>query len=197
MALQLRQEAQETDVKRHLVTLDEYERMCEAGVFGGDARIELIRGEIVDMPPPGPKHQAVVAHLVELLGRLIGMAALVWPQGNVIRLPKSGSQPQPDVAVVHRRQDYYEGQAPGAEDVLLLVEVAQSALEYDRGDKLALYAEAAISEYWVVNLIDLVIEVYTNPSEGKYQSVKVARRGEILPLPNGLEGTIAVEDILS
>ncbi len=196
MALQLEPKAAVSEVKRHLVTLDEYEQMCVAGVFDEDARIELLRGEIIDMLPPGPKHQAVVARLTELLGRLAGMAALVWPQGNVIRLPQSGSQPQPDVAVVRRQKDYYQDQAPGPEDVLFLIEVAQSTLRYDRGDKLALYAEALIAEYWVVNLVDQVIEVYTDPKEGKYQASSVVRRGETLQLPGGLEGSIGVEDIL-
>lgn len=82
------------------------------------------------------------------------------------------------------------------EDVLLLVEVAESSLKYDRGLKRALYAEAGIAEYWVVNLVDSVIEVYTDPVEGKYQSVRMVRRGETLHLPGGLGGSIAVADVL-
>jgi len=92
--------------------------------------------------------------------------------------------------------DCYRANYPKAEDVILLVEVARSSLKYDRGVKLALYAEAGIAEYWVVNLIESVIEVYTNPGEGKYQSVGKSGRGETLQLPGGLEGIIRVNDVL-
>jgi Uma2 family endonuclease len=195
MALRLEQQ---TGVKRHIVTLDEYERMCAAGVFGPEARIELIRGAIVDMPPPGPAHEAVVARLNELFGKVVGVAALVWPQGNTIRLPQTDSQPQPDITILRRRSDYYARKPPVAEDVILVVEVAESSLKYDRGAKLALHAEAAIPGYWIVNLPKGVVEVYTGPDRGerKYQSVRIARRGETLRLPGDLEGSIIVDDVV-
>ena len=195
MALRLEQQ---TGVKRHIVTLDEYERMCAAGVFGPETRVELIRGAIVDMPPPGPAHEAVVARLNELLGKLVGVAALVWPQGNAIRLPQTDSQPQPDITILRRRNDYYARKPPVADDVILLVEVAESSLEYDRGYKLTLYAEAGIPDYWIVNLPKGVVEVYTepDPGAGKYQSVRIARRDETLQLPGELNGSMAVNEVL-
>ena len=92
MAIQLEQEEQ-VEVKRHSITLEEYEAMCVAGVFDEDARVELIRGVIVDMAPPGPEHEASVAGLNRVLSKLVGDAALVWPQGNAVRLPDSNFVP--------------------------------------------------------------------------------------------------------
>ena len=196
MVLQLEQKVEKPEVKRHSITLDEYERMCEADVFDEDARIELIRGEIVDMAPPGPEHEAGTARLDRIFNKVVGDGALVWPQGNAVRLPQSNSRPQPDITILQWRDDFYAGKRPLPEDVILLVEVSKSTLKYDRGEKLTLYAEAGISEYWVVNITKGVIEVYTEPAESKYQSVRVARRGETLQLPGGLEGSIAVSDVL-
>ena len=192
MAVQLEQSS---EIKPYLISLEEYDRMCEAGVFAPEARIELIRGVIVAMAPIGPEHEASVAYLTNIFVRLVGDAGWVWPQGNAIRVPESQSRPQPDITILRWRDDYYRGKRPTAEDVLLLVEVAESSLKYDRGLKRALYAEAGIAEYWVVNLVDAVIEVYTDPAEGKYQSVLTVRRGETLQLPGGM-GSIAVADVL-
>jgi Uma2 family endonuclease len=192
MVLQLEQE---TGVKRHLITLDEYEQMCESGVFGPETHVELIRGEIVDMAPPGPEHEDSVTALHIRFFERVHPRALVWPQGNAIRLPNSNSRPQPDVTLLRWRDDFYRGKRPTAEDVILLVEVAYSSLKYDSGAKLALYAEAGIAEYWLVNLVEGVVEVYADPSEGKYRSVQKVRRGEMLQLPGGLEGSIAATDV--
>ena len=153
MALQVEPKAR-SGIKRHLVTLDEYDRMVEAGVFEPETRLELIRGEIVDTPPPGPEHEASVARLDRLFNRSVGDKALVWPQGNSIGLPQSNSRPQPDITLLRWRDDYYSGQRPQPEDVILLVEVADSSLKLDRGSKLQLYAGAGIQEYWVVNLVE-------------------------------------------
>lgn len=193
MALQVKQT---TNVKPHMITLDEYERMCEAEVFEPDARIELIRGEIIDMPPIGPGHENSVTRLHFFFYEQLRRRALIWPQGNAIRLPNSNSRPQPDVTILRWRDDFYKDKRPTAEDVILVVEVSESSLKYDRGSKRALYAEAGIAEYWVVNLVGGVVEMYTNLSEGEYKSVSTLRRGEMLPLPGGLEGSIAVADVL-
>jgi Uma2 family endonuclease len=185
-----------TGVKRHLFSLEEYERMCEAGVFELDANLELIRGEVIEMTPPGPPHAASVARLTKIFVRSVGDNALVWPQGNPIGLPRSKSMPQPDIALLQPRDDYYVNKRPFPQDVILLVEVSHKTLKFDRGDKLKLYAEAGIPEYWVVNIADDVVEVYTDPSDSKYGSVRIIKRGETLQLPGGLEGNIEVNDIV-
>src|SRR3954451_6446770 len=130
MALQIEQQV---DVTRHLFTLAEYERICEADVFAPGTHVELIRGVIADMSPIGPEHEASVAYLIRVFNRLVGDAVLVWPQGNAIRLPQSQSRPQPDVAILRWRDDYYRGKRPLPEDVILLIEVSESSLKYDRG----------------------------------------------------------------
>lgn len=193
MALQIRQS---TDAKTHVITTEEYERMCEMGVFEPEARIELIRGEIIDMPPIGPEHENSVTWLNLFLIEQLHRRALVWPQGNAIGLPNSNSRPQPDTTILRWRDDLYRGKRPTAEDVLLLIEVAGSSLNYDRGDKRALYAEAGIAEYWVVNLVNRVIEAYTNPSEGEYKSVRTFKQGETVQLPGELGVSLAVTDLL-
>jgi Uma2 family endonuclease len=192
MAIQVEQEIA---VKRHFVTLDEYERMCETGVFEQDARVELIRGEIVDMPPSGPEHESIIARLDRILNRLAGDAALVWPQGNAIRMPGTSSRPQPDITILRWRDDFYRDKRPVPDDVILLIEVAETSLKYDRGSKRALYAEAGITEYWVVNVAGGTVEVYTDPGEDEYKLVRKVRRGEALQLPGGL-GSIAVDNVL-
>jgi Uma2 family endonuclease len=187
-------------LEKRLFTVEEYERMIEAGVFNEDERIELIRGEIVEMAPIGPPHEASVARLTTLLVQKTLETpgkAIVWPQNNSIRLPISGSRPEPDVTLLRWRDDYYGAGNPAtASDVLLVIEVAETSVKYDRTVKGPLYAEAGIAEYWIVNLRDGVIEVYTNPSGGAYGQPRKARRGELLPLPEGL-GAIGVSDILS
>lgn len=195
MALQLEQRA-ETEVKRHIITLDEYDRMCEAGVFDPEARIELIRGEIVDMPPAGPEHQYSVSYLNTYFVRLVGDDATVWPQGNSIGLPGTHSRPEPDVTIVRGIVERYDGIQPTVEDVILVVEVSFSTLSSDRKEKGTLYAEVGIPEYWIANLVEGVVEMYTDPAEGKYQSTRIAGRGETLQLPGGIEGSLPVDKIL-
>ncbi|MFL5735630.1 MAG: Uma2 family endonuclease [Chloroflexia bacterium] len=188
---------QAIQIEKRLLTLEEYERMIEAGVFDEDERIELIRGEIVKMAPIGPPHEASVARLTTLLVQKTVGKAIVWPQNNSIRLPTSGSRPEPDLTLLRWREDYYGTTRPAtAADVLLVIEVAESSIKYDQTIKGRLYAEAGIPEYWIVNLQDEVIEVYTEPTDGAYKQAKKARRGETLPLPGELGDAIAVSDIL-
>ena len=179
-------------LERHLFTLEEYERIVEAGGFAEDARIELIRGEIVDMAPIGFEHGMGIAKLNRLFGRLAGDRALIWVQSPVQIAPNS--RPEPDLALLKWR-DYGAKRPVSASDVLLIVEVSDTTLNYDRTVKRSLYAEAGIPEYWIVNLQDRVIEVYTSPSNGAYQSEKQAKRGDAIVLPGDL-GSISVADIL-
>src|SRR5438045_7962315 len=118
------------------------------------------------MPPIGPGHETTVARLTRFLQKQAGDAALVWPQGNSIGLVISNARPEPDAILLKWRDDYYAAKRPTPEDVLLIIEVSDTTLKYDRTTKTTLYAEAGIPEYWIVNLRNRVIEVYTEPSEG-------------------------------
>ncbi len=165
-------------VTRHLFTVEQYHEMIEHGIFREDEPIELIRGEIIRKLPIGNPHAATVNRLNRLLSKLIHDDAMISIQ-NPIWL--ADSEPEPDVAILIYREDLYASRRPGAEDVLLLIEVADSSLAYDRDIKGSVYAEAGICEYWIVNLNHATVEVYRDPqSDGRFATVITARRGEIL-----------------
>jgi Uma2 family endonuclease len=163
-------------IAKHCFTVAEYERMGAAGIFSEDERVELIEGEIVEMSPIGKRHAACVARLTQLLGPPSQGRAILWVQ-NPLRLGDY-SEPQPDVALVRTRADFYEQSLPGPSDVLLVVEVADTTLEYDRQIKLPLYARALVAEVWIVNLADERVETHADPSGGAYKIDGVAGRGE-------------------
>jgi Uma2 family endonuclease len=145
------------------------------------------------MPPIGFDHGMGVANLTQLLVRLVGDRALVWPQGPIQISP--GSRPEPDIALL-KPQRYSAKKPVTPSDVLLVVEVADTTLKYDREEKGPLYAEAGIPEYWIVNLPERVIEVYIEPSGGSYKQTRKLHRGEMLTLPAELGGSVEVNDIL-
>lgn len=194
MAVQIEQVEQAAGIRRHLFSIAEYERMIEVGVFEEDARIELIRGEIVEMSPINPPHEACVRRLTRLFDRNAGDVAIVSVQCS-IRLP-DGSQPQPDVAILKWQDDFYADRRVVPDDVLLLIEVSESSLAFDRGDKLKMYAQAGIPDYWVVDVQGKVVEAYSVPGRGKYENVLQVRRGETLALPSSLSASVSVDDIL-
>jgi Uma2 family endonuclease len=163
---------------RHRFTADEYHQMAEAGVLRDDDRVELIEGEIVDMTPIGPRHSAVVNRLTHSLVRNCGDRAIVQVQGP-IRLGLH-SEPQPDVVLLRPRPDFYETAMPGPESVLLLIEVADTSLPYDRTVKLLLYARAGIREVWLVDLVRNQVEVHLDPAENGYRSSETHGSGDRL-----------------
>ena len=166
---------------RHRLDVDEYYRMSDTGIFGEDDRIELIDGDLIDMAPIGQGHAAMVSGLAEALFVACAGRAIVWPQ-NPVRLDRS-SEPQPDLAVLRRRADFYAtGERPGPADVLLLVEVADSSLSFDRKVKLPLYARAGIAELWIVDLKRRVLDAYRKPVANGYQETTTLQPGGLLAL---------------
>lgn len=166
----------ETQRRRFDVT--EYYRMVEAGIIGEDDRVELIEGEIVEMAAMGSRHAACVRRLEALLNHRAGQAGIVSTQCP-IRLDDN-SEPEPDLALLKPREDFYSREHPGPDDVLLVVEISDASLEYDTEVKLPLYARAGILEAWLVNLATETIEMHTDPSSGEYRQTRRARRGEKL-----------------
>jgi Uma2 family endonuclease len=164
-------------LRRHF-SVGDYYTMAAAGLFKEDDRVELIEGEVIEMNPIGSRHAACVGRLTELLRSLPRDAAIVWVQ-NPVQV-NDYSEPVPDVTLLKRRDDFYAQANPGPEAVLLLIEVSDSTLDYDRQIKVPLYARAGVAEVWVVNLPEEVVEVYARPSGGKYQDARVVRRGESL-----------------
>lgn len=145
----------------HRLTLDKYHWLIEQGFFQPDDRVELIEGVLVDMSPLGPPHADTVDSLTEELVTKVKRRAKVRIQ-QPITLPEQTTEPEPDFVLAARTQ-VYRTKHPLPADVLLVGEVSDSTLAYDRGKKARLYAEAGIQEYWIVNLIDNVLEVYRNP----------------------------------
>jgi Uma2 family endonuclease len=181
-------------VEKWVFTVDEYHRMSEAGILAETDRVELIEGEIVKMSPIGKYHAACVKRLNSILNRRVGEYAIVSVQ-DPIRL-NDYSEPEPDIALLKPRDDFYAQDLPTVEDVLLIIEVADSSVEYDRNVKLPLYAKAGISETWIANLRDDGIEVCSQPANGAYQKVRFTNRDEAISpeaLPNLV---ITVEEIL-
>ena len=146
-------------------TVHDYHRMGEAGILHEDDRVELIEGELVEMTAIGTRHFSCVNRLTRMLVMNVGDEAIVSVQ-NPVRLNEY-NEPQPDFTVI-RPRDYRES-LPKPEDVLLLIEVSDTTLAYDRGVKLPLYARAGIREVWIVDLPGETIERHTDPSEEGYR----------------------------
>lgn len=161
--------------ERRLFTVEEYFRMAEAGILHEDDRVELIEGEIVEMSPIGSRHAACVNRLNTLINRQVMGRAIVSVQNPVLLPDYSG--PQPDVAVLQPREDFYAEAHPVPGDVLLLIEVSETTLRYDREVKLPLYALAGIPEVWIVDLQNEEILTYSRPEGDAYGEVNRARRG--------------------
>ena len=176
-----------------LFSADEYEQMIEAGILKEDERVELIKGEIRPMSPIGDRHAACVKRLNAFLSRQIGSKLIVGVQ-DPVRL-SDDSEPQPDISVLRYRDDFYAGAQPRSRDVLLVVEVSDSSLGFDREVKLPSYAAAGIAEAWLVDLNHAVVERHTRPMNGRYAEVITLQHGETLQSPM-LDLVVAVDDIL-
>ena len=165
-----------TEPTRRRISVDEYYAMAEAGILGRDERVELIDGEIITMSPISNEHRASVDAGNRFLSRFVGDKAIVSVQSH-IRLDEH-HQPEPDLALLKRREDFYRYRAPGPTDVLLLVEVSVSSLSHDRNVKLPLYARFGIPEVWIANIPARVVETYADPVDGEYTASRVYSPGE-------------------
>ena len=161
---------------KHPISAEEYLRMGEAGVFAPEVRLELIEGEIIEMAPTHPPHAGGVNQLTEMLVQRAGARAIVSVQGPLV--VSGRSVPQPDLALLRRRTDYYRKTNPIASDVFLVVEVADTTLRYDLATKVPLYARSGIPEVWVVDVNGACIHVFRDLGEGKYGSTFAAHVGE-------------------
>ena len=168
--------------------------MAQAGIFSEGDRVELIEGEVVNMSPIGSIHAGCVNRLTALLSEKLGKRVVVGVQ-NPIRIDEH-SEPEPDIALLKPRRDYYADAHPTPRDALLIIEVADSSLEYDRTVKLLLYARAGIPESWIVNLLDDAIETHSEPRDGKYQASRVFHRGETIVAQTVANLALNVDEIL-
>jgi Uma2 family endonuclease len=164
------------NLAKHSFTVSEYERMGETGVFAPDSRLELIEGEIIEISPIGSRHAACVQLVSDLIKDAIERKFSVRTQHPVVL--DDFSEPQPDVAVVTFRPDYYRDAHPRPQDILLVVEVADTTVEKDRLVKTRLYARAGIPEALIFNLIEDQLEYYSRPAAGIYQRSEILKRGD-------------------
>ena len=156
-------------LKRHRMTADDYQRLGELGMFATDVRVELIDGEIIEMAPIGTRHWAMVSRLAHLFHRAVGDSAIVSSQSS-FRLDDY-SEPEPDIALFRRRDDFYAGALPTPADTILVIEVADSSARYDRQVKLPLYARRGVPEFWIVDLDAGLLRVHREPSGDDYLQV--------------------------
>lgn len=156
-------------------TVHDYYRMAEAGLIRPGARVELIDGEIVEMSPIGSRHAGHVRRLHDLLARKLGDAVLLSIQ-SPLRLSDI-AEPEPDLVLLRPRDDFYADAHPGPDDALLVIEVGDSSVAYDRNEKAPLYARHGVREYWLVDLVRNAVTVYTQPETGLYKRVE-EQRGE-------------------
>ena len=160
----------------HKLSIEAFNALWRAGHLGEGDRVELIDGLILDMAPIGRPHMSLVNRLTRWLVNAVGDRGVVSVQNSIVLPP--WSQPQPDLAVLAPAFFALRGDLPQARDVLLLIEVADSSLAFDRGRKRALYAREGIAEYWVVDVAGCAIEVYREPSPDGYRSHRRLVEGE-------------------
>lgn len=180
--------------QKHLTNIAEWHRMGEAGIFPPDSRLELIEGEILTMAPIGFNHAGHVNRLISFLTLLTHGQAIPSAQ-NPVQLGDL-SEPEPDFVLLKPEASFYTTRHPTAADVLLLVEVSDTTLRFDRIQKLRLYASHNITEYWIVNLIDDCLEVYRQPQDGDYLEKSVLSKADNLNLVVLPDIQVAVADIL-
>lgn len=176
-----------TQVTTKRFTLAEYHRLIKLGFLTKDDRVELIRGELVQMAAKGTSHSVCNTKLVRELDRLVGDRAVVRGQEPII-LP-ADSEPEPDVVIAKGQPDDYLSNHPYPKDILLVIEVSDSTLEYDQTAKLFLYAEDQIQDYWIANLVANQLERYSQPyqdTQGNfgYRMKQIALRNETVTIPS-------------
>ncbi|MEX0269622.1 Uma2 family endonuclease [Leptolyngbyaceae cyanobacterium UHCC 1019] len=184
MNLSTGKHAQAPTIKRF--TLEEYHRLGELGFLTASDRIELIRGELVYMAAKGTAHEVCLTKLIREFPRLLADQAPVRCQSPIIL---TNSEPEPDLTIVKNRSDDYLESHPNSEDLWLLIEISDSSLTYDQETKLSLYAEHNIQDYWIFNLLENVLETYSEPyqklqGDFGYQVKRVFLPNDAIALPH-------------
>src|SRR5690606_22998712 len=180
-----------TEVVKRLIKVEEYYKMAEVGILKPEDRVELINGEIYQMSPIGSRHAAIVDHLAMRLHQFLRQEVIVRVQ-NPIRIDDS-NQPEPDIALVKFRPDFFAAAHPIAADVLALMEVAGSSKRFDREIKSALYASCGIPVYWIIDMGQNRIEVFSNPKERDYSHSEIYEPEDNITL---MGTKLAVKDLV-
>jgi len=164
----------------HRWTVAEYHRMAEVGLLTEDSRVELINGEIIEMAPIGSSHGGEVKYFSNKFAGQLSGQVIVSVQDPVVL--DGYEEPQPDVALLRWRDDYYRTAHPHAEDVLLIIEISDSTLRYDRDVKVPLYARNGIPEVWLLDIKNRQLEIYREPLNGQHQQRACHSMGNIAPM---------------
>jgi Uma2 family endonuclease len=181
--------------KRRRFTIAEYRRMIEAGIFREGERAELIEGEIIEMGPTGRVHAGTVDRIANVFCRRFGERTIVRVQNPVV-FTDLVSEPQPDITLLVPRPDFYTGGHPEPADILLVVEVMDSSVAYDRDVKLPLYARAGVVEVWLANVNTRRIEGYRRPSPEGYVESRVFQEDDLLSIQAFSDVTFTVRELL-
>jgi len=176
------------------LNVSQYHQMSEVGIFSENDKVELINGEIIEMSPIGRRHTACVNRLNSVFSQLLGKKVIIAVQNPIIL--NNLSEPEPDIALLQPRADFYESGHPQPQDIFLLIEVADSSLEYDRDVKTPLYASSGITEVWLVDIYEQAIIVYRYPSKNGYSDIQKLSRGEKMSIQAFPEINLVVDDIL-
>ena len=180
--------------RKRFFNVDEYHQMVYAGILAEDDRVELIEGEVVHMPPIGVRHASCVRRLNNMLCRLLGEKAVVDVQNSLVLTART--EPQPDVVFLRPRDDFYRETEPKPADVLLLIEVADSSLPYDRDIKVPLYARSGIPEMWLVDLQSQAVEVFRKAAKKGFRESSRFNRGQTLAPSAFPELKLTVDQLL-
>jgi Uma2 family endonuclease len=184
----------QVEATKKLFTVDEYYKMADAGILGPEDRVELIDGEIIQMGPIGNRHAGCVIAATDLFKAAFGGRVSVSVQ-NPLRL-SDYTEPEPDVVLLKPRKDSYRNKRVGVEDVLLVVEVSDTTLEYDREVKLPRYAAAGVPEVWIEDLENGQLLVCRNPVGNAYTTFQTLRSRDSVAVPAFPGTTFNVEDLL-
>jgi Uma2 family endonuclease len=180
--------------KRYPISVQMYHIMADEGAFTTEDRVELIDGEIVEMSPIGTLHARCVNFLANMLNRLYSTDLIISVQNPIIAT--DFSEPQPDISVLRYREDFYKNEHPTGKDVLLVIEVADTSVEFDRVKKIPKYATAGIPETWLIDLEAGRVEVYTQPKETTYGLARIYQRGEEVVSETMKGLTVSVDKII-
>jgi Uma2 family endonuclease len=175
------------------LTIEDYHRTIEAGIIPESDRVELIEGQIFNMAAKGTRHTVTTSKLMAEILLLLQKQAIVRCQDPIVL--SNYSEPEPDIVIAKLRADEYFNSHPAPADIILVIEVADSTLNFDRNVKLPLYAAAAINEYWIVNLIDNRLEIYRQPEGSIYTNNLILTPPRSIPIPTFPELTIDIAQI--
>jgi Uma2 family endonuclease len=190
-------EATPSEPRPRLFTVDEYYKMAEVGILRPDERVQLIEGKIIEMPSIGPRHAYNVTRLAKFFTARLGDTVDVRTQ-NPIRLA-SGAEPEPDLAIVMldpADPKAFESRHPGPAETLLVLEVADSTLSFDLGEKAQMYADHGVADYWVLDLMGHRVVVHRDPTPEGYESVIPFESGGTISLSVIRDVTFTVDEIL-